>query len=343
MGYNIAMQTLIIILFCLAVVFLILVASISPRRSHLSRFELERRREEGDTSAHSELERELAIADIVSLLRAIAALLLVFAVLLAVLAFGPFFGLVIGVVLALGYGRLAHVDWIHDLADRMYQPYDESLVHFVHTQPWIGRFIRSISTDANNVSLGSREELEHLICESGQLLTPDEKKLLTNGLHFADKTVESIMTPRGVIASVQKTDVLGPLLLDELHKTGYSRFPVLDGDIDHVIGVLHIRELLSLKDRSSETAERAMEKKVYYIHQDQTLDAALAAFLKTRHHLFVVVNGYRETAGLLSLEDVVEALLGRQIIDEFDLHDDLRAVAEREAKHNNRSPHGVDV
>jgi Mg2+/Co2+ transporter CorC len=337
------MQTLIIILFCLAVVFLILVASISPRRSHLSRFELERRREEGDTSAHSELERELAIADIVSLLRAIAALLLVFAVLLAVLAFGPFFGLVIGVVLALGYGRLAHVDWIHDLADRMYQPYDESLVHFVHTQPWIGRFIRSISTDANNVSLGSREELEHLICESGQLLTPDEKKLLTNGLHFADKTVESIMTPRGVIASVQKTDVLGPLLLDELHKTGYSRFPVLDGDIDHVIGVLHIRELLSLKDRSSETAERAMEKKVYYIHQDQTLDAALAAFLKTRHHLFVVVNGYRETAGLLSLEDVVEALLGRQIIDEFDLHDDLRAVAEREAKHNNRSPHGVDV
>jgi len=337
------MQTLIIILFCLAVVFLILVASISPRRSHLSRFELERRREEGDTSAHSELERELAIADIVSLLRAIAALLLVFAVLLAVLAFGPFFGLVIGVVLALGYGRLAHVDWIHDLADRMYQPYDESLVHFVHTQPWIGRFIRSISTDANNVSLGSREELEHLICESGQLLTPDEKKLLTNGLHFAGKTVESIMTPRGVIASVQKTDVLGPLLLDELHKTGYSRFPVLDGDIDHVIGVLHIRELLSLKDRSSETAERAMEKKVYYIHQDQTLDAALAAFLKTRHHLFVVVNGYRETAGLLSLEDVVEALLGRQIIDEFDLHDDLRAVAEREAKHNNRSPHGVDV
>jgi CBS domain containing-hemolysin-like protein len=86
-----------------------------------------------------------------------------------------------------------------------------------------------------------------------------------------------------------------------------------------------------------------MEKKVYYIHQDQTLDAALAAFLKTRHHLFVVVNGYRETAGLLCLEDVIEALLGRQIIDEFDLHDDLRAVAEREAKHNNRSPHGIDV
>jgi CBS domain containing-hemolysin-like protein len=337
------MQTFIIILFCLAVVFLVLVASISPRRSHLSRFELERRREEGDTSAHGELERELAIADVVSFLRAVVALLLVFAVLLAVSAFGPFFGLIVGVVLALGYGRMAQIDWVHGLADRIYQPYDESLVSFVQTQAWIGKFLRSISSDAISLNVGSRQELEHLINQSERLLSSDEKKLLTNGLHFAGKTVESIMTPRGVIASVQKTDVLGPLLLDELHKTGYSRFPVLDGDIDHVIGVLHIRELLSLKDRSSETAERAMEKKVYYIHQDQTLDAALAAFLKTRHHLFVVVNGYRETAGLLSLEDVIEALLGRQIIDEFDLHDDLRAVAEREAKHNNRSPHGIDV
>lgn len=337
------MQTFIIILFCLAVVFLVLAASISPRRSHLSRFELQRRREEGDTSAHGELERELAIADVVSFLRAVVALLLVFAVLLAVSAFGPFLGLIIGVVLALGYGRIAQIDWVRGLADRMYQPYDESLVNFVQTQSWIGKFIRSISSDATNLSVGSRQELEHLISESGQLLTSDEKKLLTNGLHFAGKTVESIMTPRGVIASVQKSDVLGPLLLDELHKTGYSRFPVLDGDIDHVIGVLHIRELLALKDHSSETAERAMEKRVYYIHQDQTLDAALAAFLKTRHHLFVVVNGYRETAGLVSLEDVIEELLGKQIIDEFDLHDDLRAVAEREAKHNNRSPHGTDV
>jgi CBS domain containing-hemolysin-like protein len=337
------MQTFIIILFCLAVVFLVLVAGISPRRTHLSRFELERRREEGDTSAHGELERELAIADVVSFLRAIVALLLVMSVLLAVAAFGPFFGTIAGVVIALVYGRLSRIDWIHGLADRMYQPYDESLVKFVQGQQWIGRFIRSISSDAINLTVGSREELEHLISESGRLLTPDEKKLLANGLHFSSKTVESIMTPRGVIASVQKTDLVGPLLLDELHRTGYSRFPVIDGDIDHVIGVLHIRELLALKDKSSETAEQAMEKKVYYIHQDQTLDAALAAFLKTRHHLFVVVNGYRETAGLLSLEDVIEALLGRQIIDEFDLHDNLRAVAEREAKHNNRSPHGVDV
>ncbi len=110
-----------------------------------------------------------------------------------------------------------------------------------------------------------------------------------------------------------------------------------------MIGVLHIRELLTLGNKASQTAGEAMEKKVYYINQEQTLDHALAAFLKTRHHLFVVVNGYRETAGIITLEDVIEALLGRKIVDEFDLHDDLRIVAAREAAQNNDSANGSDI
>ncbi len=86
-----------------------------------------------------------------------------------------------------------------------------------------------------------------------------------------------------------------------------------------------------------------MEKKVYYINQAQTLQHALAAFLSTQHHLFVVVNGYRETAGILTLEDCIEALLGRKIIDEFDTHDDLRVVASRNAKQHNNPPHATNV
>jgi magnesium and cobalt transporter len=132
-------------------------------------------------------------------------------------------------------------------------------------------------------------------------------------------------------------------VLDELHKTGHSRFPVIDTDIDHIVGVLHIKDLLRVGAKDSETAEQAMEKRVFYINQEQTLDHALAAFIKTRHHLFVVVNGYRETAGVLTLEDVMEALLGREIVDEFDLHDDLRAVAARSAKDNNNPPQAVNV
>jgi len=86
-----------------------------------------------------------------------------------------------------------------------------------------------------------------------------------------------------------------------------------------------------------------MDSHVYYVNQDQTLDHALAAFIKTRHHLFIVVNGYRETAGILTLEDVMEALLGKEIVDEYDVHDDLRIVAARSARDNNNPPHSTNV
>jgi len=126
-----------------------------------------------------------------------------------------------------------------------------------------------------------------------------------------------------------------------LHQKGHSRLPVIDGDIDHVIGILHLQSLLALDIKRSVTAEKAMEPRVYYIRQDQTLQHALAAFLRTHHHLFIVVNEFRETVGLLTLEDVIEALLGRKIIDEFDAHDDLRAVALRNINHNNH-PKGLE-
>ena len=331
------------ICFFLALVVLVVLASIVPRRSHLSRFELHRRKDTGNTTAAEELNRELVLDDVLSLQKALAALLLVVTVLCAVAAFGWLFGTIAAVLVALGYGRLAQIEVIRTVADKLYRPYDDAVVSFVKKRPAIGKIIRNISLDINDPILSSREELLHLVESSGHILTGDEKKLIINGLHFASKTVESIMTPRGVVATIAANEVLGPLVLNDLHKTGYSRFPVIDGDIDHVIGMLHARELLTLGNKASQTVREAMEKRVYYIREDQTLDHALAAFLKTRHHLFVVVNGYRETAGIVTLEDVIEALLGRKIVDEFDLHDDLRAVAAHEAKGNNNSANGMDV
>jgi CBS domain containing-hemolysin-like protein len=194
-----------------------------------------------------------------------------------------------------------------------------------------------------NVQLDSREELQHLVEQSGSLLSNDERKLIKHGLQFESRLVSEIMTPRGVIDSISKKELLGPLVLDDLHKTGHSRFPVIDEDIDHVVGMLHIHNLFTLDSKRSTTAEKAMEARVFYIHQDQTLQHALAAFIRTHHHLFIVVNEYRETVGILSLEDVIEALLGHKIVDEFDAHEDLRQVAMRNPRGNNHPEKREDV
>lgn len=337
------MQTVASIAFLVVGIALILVTGIWPRRAVLSQFELERRRKQGNATASEELRREVLLDDVMSLKHAVEALLLVITVLLSVAAFGMFIGTLVAVIVALEYGRIARIEVIRGWAMRLYEQSESALLTFVERAPQLFSLLRSVNQVVPETEISSREELIHLVGEARGILTEDEKKLVCNGLTFKDMRVESIMTPRGVLSTINKEEVVGPLLLDELHKSGHSRFPVVDGDVDHVVGVLHIKELLMLDDKTTKTAEQAMERHVYYINQDQTLDHALAAFIKTRRHLFIVVNGYRETAGILTLEDVMEALLGREIVDEFDVHDDLRVVAARNAKTNNNPPGATNV
>lgn len=343
MRYNKLMQTVFIFGFFILLLVLVTIASMIPRRSTLSVFELQRRSDKGNESAKQELAREALLDDVLSIKKVLEALLLVFTVIAAVAAFGPIVGVLVSVVVALGYGQVARIDAVHTIATRLLEQVEPQVIQSLERYPDLGKLLRTVGVSAVAAQVSSREELEHVIAESGMILTADEKNLLANGLHFNEKTVETVMTPRGVVETIAKGEVIGPLVLDQLHRTGHSRFPVIDGDIDHVVGVLHIKDLLTLGKKETETAERAMEKRVFYINQDQTLDHALAAFIKTRHHLFVVVNGYRETAGILTLEDVMEALLGREIVDEFDVHDDLRVVAARSAKENNNAPQGTNV
>lgn len=338
------MQTLAILGFMVIGAILTVVASIEPRRSHLSVFELERRKKNGSTPAADELRRQVLLEDILSLRHVLEVILLVILTVISIPAFGGVLGLVASIVAALFYGRLAQLDVIHSLSQKIYDPYEESLLRFIEKNPTICRMLRSLPpSGSDEMKLNSREELEYLVKNSRAILREEEKKMIINGLHFDDKTVEEVMTPRGVIESIEKSAVIGPLILSELHKTGHTRFPIIDRDIDHVVGILHIKNLLSLDDKTTHTAGKLADKKVYYINQDQRLHHALAAFLRTHHHMFIVVNQYRETAGVITIEDVMEALLGRRIMDEYDAHDDLRAVAERNAKTNNNPPGRRDV
>ncbi len=75
-----------------------------------------------------------------------------------------------------------------------------------------------------------------------------------------------------------------------------------------------------------------MSRKLTYVHEDFTLMRVLQAFLKTKRHLFLVVNSFEELVGIITIEDVLEQMIGRPIVDEFDKYDDLRAVAAAAAK-----------
>lgn len=338
------MLIVLLILNFIVFILLLLVSAICPERSQFSSFELNRRVESGDEEAAKALAKQKAVCDILSLQKVLSALLLIILVILTNITFGWLIGFIVALIIALEYGAIARAKIIQRLAQKIYNKIESRLISLFKKAPLLFKMLRSVPEDDENCQkINSRQELQHLIDNSDGVLSGDEKKLIVHSLSFKDQLVNSIMTPRSVIDSIKNSEFLGPLTLDDLHKTGHSRLPVINGDIDHIVGILNLRELLALDIKKSTTAEKAMNTKVYYIREDQTLQHALAAFLRTHHHLFVVVNEFQETVGLLSLEDVIEALIGRKIIDEFDAHDDLRAVAARNPRGNNHPEKRQDV
>ncbi len=319
------------IILVLVIATLLVISAMRPTRSQFSMFELKRRSEIGDREASRQINRYNLLNDVISLQHVIVALLLITTAMLSVIFYGWLVGIVISVVVAFEYGAVARISFISGLARRIYQPLESVVIRIIPKIPYLFKLIRSVS--ANNYTsdyrLGSSDDLRRLIDMSDDVLTTDDKKLIIHGLSFSKQIVSDVMTPRESIFSIDKSEFLGPLALNDLHKVGHSRLPVIDGDIDHVVGILNIQNMLTLDVKKSMTAEKAMEPGANYIRADQTLPRALAAFLNTHHHLFIVINTERETVGILSLKDVVEALLGRKIIDDYDTHDNLHAVASR--------------
>lgn len=179
----------------------------------------------------------------------------------------------------------------------------------------------------------TRSELVHMIGAvqvSDTDLSGEELRIVKHALTFGEKSVHDIMTPRSVIHSVRAEDVLSPILLDELHKSGHSRFPVIAADGEDVVGLLYIKDLLDVKAHTR--VSDVMHKPVHYVNEDRELDHVLQAFIRTKQHLFLVVNSFAEVTGLVTIEDVIEQVLGKPIIDEFDRYDDMREVAEARAK-----------
>lgn len=339
------MFTFLVILTSVLFILLVVVASMRPTPGVISSFELQRRSKRASREAKEMLRRETYLPDVITLQRVIIALLFVAVILLSVVTFGWVIGVIIAVIVALEYGVFARWGAIGKPSQRLYEKIEPHLLRFVEKFNAAFIFIRSVPV--HNVEgyhrFDSREELQRLVDESSDILSHDERTLIVHALQFKDQRVDSVMTPKSMIHSIKKSEFLGPLVLSELHDFGHSRLPVVSSDLDHVVGVLHLKDLLSLDIQKSVTAEKAMEAKVYYIHQEQTLEHALAAFLKTHHHLFIVINDERETVGLLTLEDVIEALLGRKIIDEDDNHEDARAVAAHKAISNNSPENHTDV
>ncbi len=343
--YNTIMTVFLAIVYIVTMVLLFVVLGIRPQMTTHSTFELRRRIKNGDEEAAFLLHRNELMPDVFSLQRVLTAMLLVMLSAIGVVLFHWTLGVLVSLLIALEAGAIARIALLQHYSQKLYERYESKVLGFIEKYPLVFRAIHIVSPiPPDTYDIESREELLHMVEQSGDVLTADQKMLIQNSLGFDDRTVEEVMISRTAIDTINHDETLGPLVLDDLFKTTHSRIPVIKDSIDNVIGILYLRDVMHVgTHKKTRTAEQAMEKKVFYIRQDQSLWHALSAFIRTNHHLFIVLNEHRETVGILTLEDCMEALLGRAIKDEFDDDDQPEVVMKRTVTANNATKNGTNV
>jgi CBS domain containing-hemolysin-like protein len=149
----------------------------------------------------------------------------------------------------------------------------------------------------------------------------EEREYITNIFEFDDTYCSEIMTPR---ADMFVVDVAEGLDIPGVLKTGFSRIPVIEDNIDNIVGILHIKDLFSryLENKGSDAPIGSLDiksimKKPYFIPESKKLDSLLKAFKAKKSHMAVVVDEYGGVSGIVTLEDVVEEIFG-EIADESD-------------------------
>jgi len=336
-----ALQTILLIVAIFLFVKLVFLRALHFKQNNLSLFEVEHRAKKGDERVIQLAKRYRALADIITLRSIYDTLLVILIILSLTHAFHWLVGALVSLVLLLAANTASRSRLVQYHAQKLYEKYEKTIITTATTlRPGL-KMVREVVDDyPSDPIIHSREELLHLIETSTDILKHDEQYLLTHAMRFEDKTVSDIMTPRSVVKTVESNEVLGPIVLDRLHKAGHSRYPVTDKESERIVGILYLHDLISQAgSHKKATVANTMDTRVFYINQKQSLASALAGFLRVKHHLFIVVNEFEEVTGIVTIEDVIEALIGRKIIDEFDQYDDLRAVAKREATKQQASVH----
>jgi len=170
-------------------------------------------------------------------------------------------------------------------------------------------------------------------------IAPEQLEAVERALTAHHYKVSDVLTPRSEVKTVKDTDIIGLVLLDELHKSGQTIFPVVKSGTDKTIGALYLDDL-NLKTEGK--VHDYMQHNVHYLHEDDSLKQALQAFFKTKHQLFVVINSFEEYVGIVTLEHVMQQLTGHAYEDSFDQHHDLSAVANKHAHDDDEPEEAVE-
>ena len=178
-------------------------------------------------------------------------------------------------------------------------------------------FIPKLTSKVQRKSRVTEEELMTFVevVEEEGGIEEEEKELIHNIFEFDDTSASEIMTPRADMFVINVDDELN---VEAIIRSGFSRIPVIEEDIDHVIGILNIKDLFMQQVTSAQqTDARSVMSEPYFVPENKKLDHLLQEFKRRKQHLAIVVDEHGGVSGLITLEDALEEIVG-EIVDETD-------------------------
>jgi CBS domain containing-hemolysin-like protein len=146
--------------------------------------------------------------------------------------------------------------------------------------------------------------------------TSEEKQILKGIRKFGNTTVKQIMRTRLDVCGIQHTCLFKDVIskVEEMH---YSRLPVFKNNLDEIVGILHTKDLLPFVNEQNDYDWHSLMRAVFYVHEQKLIEDLLQEFRMKRMHFAVVVDEFGGTSGIVTLEDIMEEIIG-DIHDEFD-------------------------
>ncbi len=176
----------------------------------------------------------------------------------------------------------------------------------------------------------AEERLRHLV-EGNADLEEDEREMIASVIELGEQPVREVMVPRIDIGAAPATSTVREVL-DRIIESGHSRIPIYDDTIDNIVGVVYAKDLLRhMRDGTQDAPVVPLAREPSYVPETKKVDELLHEMQQKRVHLAIVVDEYGGTAGLISIEDLIEEIVG-EIQDEYDVEEALiEEVSESEA------------
>lgn len=209
------------------------------------------------------------------------------------------------------------------------------LVKLLYPLVWVSTQITRLFSNKKPVSAISRDEFSALAKLGARYgsLAPEESELLENILTMRHIRTREILTPRSVICAIDGAIKVRDALA-ELSNVPFTRIPVYEKDLDTIIGLVLRPRLLEVDFEGG--GDNLVNKEllaIFRVSEELPVLQLLDLFIKRKEHIFLVEDEYNQTAGIVTLEDTIETLLGREIMDESDTVEDMQEFARNRYRH----------